>query len=68
MNRDELLRKIEDEVTPEMIDAGESAFDYPSDYLGPTVLKQNLPAVFAAMVLAYRESKCCEDGLQLKGT
>lgn len=62
MNRDELLQKIEDAVTPEMIYAGEGAFDYPSDYLSSTVLKENLPAVFAAMVLAYHENKCREDG------
>ena len=50
------LDEIAKLVTPAMIEAGEQAFDYPSDYLGPTVLKENLPAVFAAMVLACRES------------
>lgn len=40
MNRDELLRKIDDAVTSEMIYAGEGAFDYPSDYLSQPFLKR----------------------------
>ncbi len=53
-------------VTPAMIEAGEQAFDYPSDYLSPTILKENLPAVFAAMVLACLESKHLEVGAPLQ--
>lgn len=54
---DEILRS----VTPAMIEAGEQVFDYPSDYLGPSVLRENLPSVFAAMVLAYLQNKHRED-------
>lgn len=54
------FEEIKQKVTSAMVEAGEGAFTYPSDYLTPEEVRATLPDVFAAMVEAYFENKHLE--------